>query len=152
MDRKIVGFQLDEKQDWTAVLNCGHLQHTRHRPPFEIRNWVTTKEGRDSMLSSMLNCVRCDEFEIPINFTKFSETPEFNENRLPEALKKDHKTQVGIWGKIVVTEGRVLYHVKDLIEELMPERAGIIVPELVHRVEPVGAVIFHIEFYRDSTK
>lgn len=27
--RKIVGFQLDEKLDWVAKLECGHQQHVR---------------------------------------------------------------------------------------------------------------------------
>lgn len=61
MERKIVAFEKDEKQDWTAVLECGHRQHTRHRPPFEQRPWVISEEGRQSRIGFMLNCVVCDE-------------------------------------------------------------------------------------------
>ena len=61
MKRPIVNFVLDEKGDWKAILSCGHLQHVRHRPPFELRPWVITEEGRRSKLGKNLNCVRCDE-------------------------------------------------------------------------------------------
>lgn len=31
--RRIVGFDRDEEGDWVALLECGHRQHVRHRPP-----------------------------------------------------------------------------------------------------------------------
>lgn len=61
MNRKIVGFHLDEHGDWVADLDCGHGQHVRHRPPMSVRPWVTTEEGRKGRLGSGLNCIRCDE-------------------------------------------------------------------------------------------
>lgn len=63
MERKIIGYHLDEHQDWVAELDCGHGQHVRHKPPFFNRPWVTTREGRDKMLGTRLNCVRCDSPE-----------------------------------------------------------------------------------------
>src|SRR5260370_17540471 len=57
--RKIVGFHLDEYLDWVAELECGHQQHVRHNPPFTVRHWVTTTEGRRSHLGSQLICVAC---------------------------------------------------------------------------------------------
>lgn len=141
---------MDEAEDWTAILSCGHPQHTRHKPPFENRPWVVSQEGRNSMIGHSLNCVRCDEFEIPPTFAKFNVTPEFTENTLPAGLKSNHKTSEGIWGKIIVLEGKLLYHIvmKNSSVELTPEHPGIIVPELVHYVEPVGQVRFLIEFYK----
>jgi hypothetical protein len=61
MKQKIKAFHLDEENHWVADLECGHAQHTRHDPPWMEREWVTTKEGRDSRLGTELNCVRCDE-------------------------------------------------------------------------------------------
>jgi len=63
MKRKIVGFHQDEFRDWIADLDCRHGQHVRHRPPFELRPWVVTVEGRDSRLGCELECKKCDEDE-----------------------------------------------------------------------------------------
>lgn len=59
--RKIVGFHQDEHGDWVADLACGHTQHVRHRPPWELRSWVTTEDGRRAHLGLVLQCRKCDE-------------------------------------------------------------------------------------------
>jgi len=61
MNRAIVGYHQDAELHWVARLACGHNQHVRHRPPFELRPWVVTAEGRASRLGAMLNCVKCEE-------------------------------------------------------------------------------------------
>ena len=61
MMRKIVDFHQDQVGDWVADLECGHTQHVRHRPPFELRPWVVTLEGRQSKLGVKLDCRKCDE-------------------------------------------------------------------------------------------
>lgn len=63
MLQPITGYHLDEENHWVAELACGHNQHVRHQPPFINRPWVTTVEGRNSMLGHELNCVRCDRGE-----------------------------------------------------------------------------------------
>ncbi len=65
MQRAIVGFHQDERGDWVAELSCGHGQHVRHQPPFFLRAWTLTAEGRASHLGTELGCVRCDRFELP---------------------------------------------------------------------------------------
>jgi len=60
MDRRIVGFHQDEERHWVAELECGHTQHVRHDPPWVNRPWVTSAQGRESMLGFMLNCRLCD--------------------------------------------------------------------------------------------
>ena len=57
--RRIIGFHLDEEQHWVAELDCGHTQHVRHDPPWQIREWVTTPEGRASRIGAELECVKC---------------------------------------------------------------------------------------------
>lgn len=57
--RKIVGFHLDEEGDWVAQLECGHHQHVRHRPPWILRPWVVTAEGRAGRVGELLNCAKC---------------------------------------------------------------------------------------------
>jgi hypothetical protein len=63
MERAIVGYHLDEHEDWVAELECGHGQHVRHRPPFHTRPWTLTAEGRAERLGTILNCVICDRTE-----------------------------------------------------------------------------------------
>lgn len=65
MKRKIIGFHRDELDDWVADLACGHRQHVRHRPPFELRPWVVTEGGRRSRLGYELNCKICEEEAPP---------------------------------------------------------------------------------------
>lgn len=61
MRRAIIGFHRDEENHWVAELDCGHDQHVRHDPPWTVREWVTTEEGRRSRLGVELECKRCDE-------------------------------------------------------------------------------------------
>jgi hypothetical protein len=59
--RKIIAFHTDENDDWVADLDCGHGQHVRHDPPWQIRSWVVTEEGRRTRLGAELDCKKCDE-------------------------------------------------------------------------------------------
>ncbi|HVZ78027.1 MAG TPA: DUF3565 domain-containing protein [Gemmatimonadaceae bacterium] len=59
--RKIVGFHQDEEQHWVAELECGHGQHVRHDPPWQVRPWVVTPEGRARFLGTTLDCRKCDD-------------------------------------------------------------------------------------------
>jgi hypothetical protein len=63
MLRSITGFHQDEESHWVAELECGHNQHVRHNPPWFVRTWVTTEEGRRAALGSTLNCKLCDEID-----------------------------------------------------------------------------------------
>ena len=61
MKQPIVGYHRDDEGHWVAELACGHGQHVRHDPPWQVREWVTTREGRDSFLGFELDCRQCDE-------------------------------------------------------------------------------------------
>ena len=58
--RTIVGFHRDEEHHWVADLECGHSQHVRHDPPWQVRPWVISVEGRNERLGTTLDCVKCD--------------------------------------------------------------------------------------------
>ena len=58
-ERQITGFHQDEAGDWVAKLSCGHQQHVRHDPPWQVREWVTTPEGRAARLGTTLPCLVC---------------------------------------------------------------------------------------------
>jgi hypothetical protein len=60
MNQPVTAFHQDEHGDWVAELACGHGYHMRHNPPWLIREWVQTEEGRNRFLGHTLNCVKCD--------------------------------------------------------------------------------------------
>ncbi len=155
MERSITGFHLDVEHYWVAELDCGHTQHVRHNPPFENRPWTTTQEGRTSKLGQKLVCPNCDRFELPEGFQSYKRTPEFDATSVPDSLRKAHSTKTGIWAKVRVLEGQLRYTVhaplgKEFI--LGPEHHGIIVPELLHHVEPLGSVRFFVEFFKRAER
>ncbi|MDA9556463.1 DUF3565 domain-containing protein [Vibrio sp.] len=63
MKQAICDYGIDDEGDWFAKLKCGHNQHVRHRPPFILRPWVITKEGRQAMVGYLLECKKCDTNE-----------------------------------------------------------------------------------------
>ena len=59
MNQPIVGYHRDDEGHWVAELACGHDQHVRHDPPWTLRPWVTSREGRDAHLGKSLACTKC---------------------------------------------------------------------------------------------
>ena len=151
MKRTITGFHLDEDGDRVAELDCGHGRHVRHRPPFVDRPWVVSGAGREAMLGAELDCVRCDRMEWPDGYAVYRRTPEFDETTVPAGLTSEHATKRGVWARIHVVSGAVLYHVGPPIGRSFrvdPASSAVIVPEVRHRVEPEGPVRFFVEFSR----
>ena len=60
MEQRITGYHKDEEGDWVAELECGHNQHVRHNPPWQLRPWVVSEAGRSEYLGRPLNCKKCD--------------------------------------------------------------------------------------------
>lgn len=60
VSRRIVGFHQDDEEHWVADLECGHAQHVRHDPPWQVRPWITTETGRRRFIGQMLMCVKCE--------------------------------------------------------------------------------------------
>ena len=63
MRQPITGFHTDEHGDWVAELECGHDQHVRHDPPWQLRPWVTSQAGRRRRLGHQLYCKKCERNE-----------------------------------------------------------------------------------------
>lgn len=59
MQRRIVGFHQDPEDQWVAELDCGHAQHVRHEPPWQVRPWVVTEASRGERLGTTLDCPLC---------------------------------------------------------------------------------------------
>lgn len=89
---------------------------------------------------------------LPPGLTSYKRTTTFTETTIPSGLLKDHSTKAGTWGLIRVEEGELKYVVTD------PRRTnresvltaagepGVVEPTIVHRVEALGPVRFHVEF------
>lgn len=60
MKRSVTGFHQDHEKHWVAELECGHTQHVRHDPPWQLRPWVLTETGRSKKLGMNLDCKECD--------------------------------------------------------------------------------------------
>ena len=63
--RRIVGFHQDDESHWVADLECGHTQHVRHDPPWQVRPWVTSESGRRGFIGVTLMCVECGKSKTP---------------------------------------------------------------------------------------
>ncbi len=61
MQQAMVGFHCDEEGHWVARLACGHNQHVRHDPPWQLRPWTQTEAGRAGALGQRLECRKCDQ-------------------------------------------------------------------------------------------
>lgn len=87
----------------------------------------------------------------------YNSTPTFTESSVPAGLLADHSTKDGVWGLIHVTQGRLRYCITDPGRnpeewELNPDSdPGVVEPTILHRVEPMGPVQFHVEFLRTPT-
>lgn len=151
MNRTIAAFRRDREGDLVAVLDCGHRRHMRHRPPFVNRPWTETESGRRAMLGTAVDCAACDRMEWPDGAAVYRRTPVFDAAEIPRGMTSDHSTRAGVWGRIQVESGALLYRVEAPLErELRIEAPGsaVIVPEVRHRIAADGAVRFFIEFGR----
>jgi ubiquinol oxidase len=81
--------------------------------------------------------------------TPYRTTPIFDETSLPGALRREHRTKVGVWGIIRVLEGELVLTFIDPPEErrLTPEQPGFILPDQPHFATPAGPMRMQIEFY-----
>jgi tellurite resistance-related uncharacterized protein len=91
---------------------------------------------------------------LPKGLHSYKRTASFTETTVPAGLLGEHATKGRVWGLIRVEEGELRYMVTDERREptqtmLTPAtEPGVVEPTIVHRVEPVGRVRFHVEFFR----
>ena len=89
--------------------------------------------------------------QLPNHVSLYRRTPEFSEATMPDGLLRDHATKAGVWGLIHVIEGRLRYQIADsgrVVELTASGSPGVVEPEVRHRVTPIGAVRFYVEFWR----
>ena len=78
-------------------------------------------------------------------------TPVFDEITLPAALRREHRTKAGVWGVIRIIEGELRLKFEDRSEAVLsPDRPGVVRPEEIHWVEPLGPMRMQVEFYNSE--
>lgn len=149
MERRITGYHRDGEDAWVAELSCGHGQHIRHRPPFQLRAWVLEVEGRRARLGTPLACPLCDRAELPDGLKFARSSPEWDEKTMPAGLRRAHRIAGGMWGRIVVRRGQLRFVAAtepELDVVVGPDSAQAIPPEVEHEVRLLGPVRFSIDF------
>src|SRR6185312_10356153 len=66
----------------------------------------------------------------PPTLVPYKRTPVFDENTLPAALRREHRTKPGVWGVIRVLDGRLRYEVLNPVSEVILDRDhfGLVLP------------------------
>lgn len=79
----------------------------------------------------------------------YRSTPVFDQDSLPGALRREHRTKAGTWGAIHMLAGEVRLHFTDppSTRHLTRDRPGIVAPEQPHWVEPIGPMRLRIDFH-----
>ncbi|MBA4013289.1 MAG: tellurite resistance protein [Phenylobacterium sp.] len=92
--------------------------------------------------------------DFPDDVVAYRRTPEFDADTTPPGLLGEHNTKAGVWGRIQVIEGALLYRVTDprrqAVERLLTpdEPPGVVEPEIKHHVALTGPVRFYVEFLK----
>lgn len=86
---------------------------------------------------------------LPPGLVAYHRTKDFTEQTLPSGLRKNHSTKPGVWALIHVLEGQLRYCVPSWNhdEVLEPGKLGIVAPQVLHFVEPQGAMRMFVEFH-----
>jgi tellurite resistance-related uncharacterized protein len=90
---------------------------------------------------------------LPADCAPYRRTATFANATIPAGLLKGHRTKPGVWGRIVVLRGELLFRILEpRIEEIIlePDVHGIVEPGIAHEIAPVGDVAFYVEFCRQG--
>ncbi len=84
----------------------------------------------------------------PDDLAAYKRTPEFNETTIPAGLLRGHATKAGVWAKLHVLSGALVFRDLESQDEvvLAPGIYPLIYPERLHEVGPQGPVRFFVEF------
>jgi tellurite resistance-related uncharacterized protein len=146
--RVIDGFHQDEEGDWVAELSCLHNQHVRHRPPFVLRPWVQTAEGRSGRVGTPIECPLCARAELPEGLVAVRRAGPFDERTTPSALRHDHVIAERTWGLLQVLDGQLGFQMESFHATLRAGDQQPIPPGVRHLVELDHPARFRVDFLR----
>ncbi len=149
MRRTITGFHQDDGGEWVAELSCLHGQHVRHRPPFQVRSWVRSEDGRAGRAGTELDCPLCDRAELPAGLRVSRTAGPFDAATVPAGLRNAHRVPEGTWGLLRVIEGSASIVIETdppLAARLDAGDAQPIPPGVPHAVSVEGPVRLTVEF------
>ncbi len=89
----------------------------------------------------------------PLDLEAYRATSVFDAATIPAGLLRRHTTKAGVWARIHVLEGELVFRVLEPVvteERLSPERTMLVEPQVPHEVEVCGPVRFYVEFLRQS--
>lgn len=92
-------------------------------------------------------------YKLPDNVQEYSRTKVFSTQSVPTGLLNDHSTKEGVWGRLVVDAGQILYTITEPGEEesmiLEQHQDAVIAPTQLHKVELLTPdTEFHVEFMK----
>jgi tellurite methyltransferase len=151
MNRRIKAFELDEDDDWVAILGCAHRQHVRHQPPFRDAPWVLDERARTQRIGTFLDCPLCDRAELPAGLDLVRTTDVWDEHTVPTALTRTHRIAPGTWGQLRVLAGSLDFTADTtppLDRHLHTGDVQAIPPSVGHTITCTGPVRLCIDFLR----
>lgn len=89
--------------------------------------------------------------DLPPGLSLVRVTDEFDASSVPKGLLRAHQVAASVWGRLVVTEGTVLFvweNEPDAPIELAKGSALVIRPQTPHHVVPEEGCRFHVEFFK----
>ena len=88
---------------------------------------------------------------LPEHVKSYMKTATFTHESVPKGLLKDHSTKPGVWGKLHVCEGEVVYIICKEPEEVISVLTGefaVIEPGQLHYIQVKPNTSFYVEFFR----
>lgn len=85
-----------------------------------------------------------------MNSEPYKSTPVFDQDTLPQALRRDHSTKAGTWGVIRVLQGEIRLHIDEPpeVRRLGAGEAAVVAPRQTHWVEVLGAMRLRVDFHQ----
>ncbi|MFN3257067.1 MAG: DUF1971 domain-containing protein [Ilumatobacter sp.] len=94
-----------------------------------------------------------DELPAAIEYVRTTAT--FDQDDHPGGLRRAHRVAAGVWARLDVHTGALVFVFEDEPDERIEVAAGssiVIPPQRLHHVEVVGPVTFSIDFHRERDR
>ena len=88
--------------------------------------------------------------KLPDGTVKYATSPTFSDLNVPETLTRIHTTKTGVWARLIVDEGELIYtSIRDnYAVRLVAGEHHIIEPQEEHFVELEDCTQFYLEFFK----